>query len=468
MNTKMKLLATGAAALVASFQAQAFGPTQAPDIIFYTGGAAAQANSFQAFAAKLMTSFDVYTDAACGTAGKNYRAVYGTIGTTLPDGSAIPASLVGKKVFVEYGDNGGAFINGIDGIARSHAIQLVNFINAQGANNTVACGAGSSTQYSTAVSGTTTVATHIPLLGFSDQESTLFVGANLPAGSTALTAAELGKVNSTPLYESVYGVAENSLLAAQKTNFTTAEVAAIEAGFYKNWNQLKGDVGAFNGVALPAGGIVLIDRNAGSGTKAAANQYFLHNPGSKAFGGNVAPKTGSANIGDCTGYTVYSDCVQSTAGAVVSALNAANAAGARAVGILDMSNQPGASDHYTYASLNSVDIQGITAVTCGNAVANPFEPAQVVSGAYDFYFSNTLNFRIANVGGQPFEGDGSVSSDFIDAYNAVASDPATEVSVPGQLLDPDVAGTPAGNPWDSCITKGTRHQNSTAPVQLTF
>jgi len=101
-------------------------------------------------------------------------------------------------------------------------------------------------------------------------------------------------------------------------------------------------------------------------------------------------------------------------------------------------------------------------------VANAFEPANVVSGAHDLFFTNSFQYRTASVGGAHFEGDGSANSDFMDSFLIVASDPATEVSVPGVLLDPDVAGTPSGSPWDACITRGTRHQNSSAPLQLAF
>ena len=467
---KLKAIAGAAAlGLLATVQAQAFGPTQAPDFVFYAGGGSAQGDAFLAFAKKLMTSFDVYTDAACGTNGANYRGVYGTFANTLPDGSPMPAALAGKKILVEYGNNGGSFTNGIDGLARSKPIQFVNFINSQGTNNTTACAATPATQFTTAVGGTPTVATRVPLVGMSDEEVTLFSGTNLPAGAAALSSTELTKIGTFPLYVNVFGVAQTNNLAAQKKNFSKFEISAIEAGLVTNWNQLKGDVGAFAGVNLPAGPVVLMDRNSGSGSKAAWNQYFLHNPGSKAFGGQVAPKVSTGgNVGDCTNYTIASDCPKSSNGNVKAGLNDAQAKGARAVGILGLEFQPAGTDGYSFGNVNGVDISGTTAVTCGNATANPFEPANVVSGAHDLAFTNSVQVRTANVGGQPFNGDGSASSDFMDAFLAAASNPATQVSVPGVLLDPDVAGTPSGNPYDSCIMRGTRHQNSTAPLQFVF
>jgi len=133
-----------------------------------------------------------------------------------------------------------------------------------------------------------------------------------------------------------------------------------------------------------------------------------------------------------------------------------------------MEFQPGASDHYSFASLNGVTVSGVTAKTCGNAVANPFEPAAVVSGQYDFFFTNGMQYRNKSVNGAPFKGDGTAQSDFITAYAAAAQDPATEVSVPGVLLDPAVVGGPGGFPYDDCITKGTRNGNSTQEIQMQF
>ncbi|HUI61659.1 MAG TPA: hypothetical protein VLX90_15635 [Steroidobacteraceae bacterium] len=472
MKVQAKLLALGATALAASFQAQAFGPTQAPDHVFYVGGGSAQGGAFLAFAEAFFTSFDVYTDAACGTQGANYRGVYGTVkatGTTLPGGGTVPASLGGSKTLIEYANNGGTFKNGIDGLVRANAIDFANFINAQGTNASTACGAGSATQYST--SSTVTTSNHVPDIGLSDEEIALFTGTNLPSGAVAISSAELSKISAAPLYENVFGVAETKTLALQKVNFSTFEITGIEAGFIKDWSKLKGDVGTFAGANLPAGPVVLMDRNSGSGSKASWNEYFLHNPGSKAFSGTVAPKVSTGgNVGDCTNYTGAGpiDCPKSSNGNVQAGLNDANTKGARAVGILGLEFQPGASDGYTFGNLNGVDIQGTTAETCGNAVANPFEPANVVSGAHDLFFTNSLQFRTASVKGAPFEGDSSVDSDFMDMFSGIAADPATEVSVPGVLLDPDVAGTPSGQPYANCITRGTHHQNSTSPLQFVF
>jgi hypothetical protein len=461
MNIKMSLVAAAVAAAIGG-EAQAFAPTIVPDVTIYMGGGSAQGGAFLAFAEKIMAAgFDVYTDAACGTQGANYRAVYGTGAATLP------ASLAGKKIFVEYANNGGTFKNGIDGVVRANAIDFQTFLN-----NSTACAAGSTTQYT--VTNAATKGNFVPLIGLSDEEISLFSGVNVPAGSVAVNSTELLNVSQQPIYENVFGIAENTLLAAQKTNFTKADITAIFSGSLTDWSQFTGD----NGLALPAGPITIIDRSAGSGSKAAFNEYFLHNPGTSAAGGVLVPLDVNGAVNNCglpathgTGSydnTLGGDCPESSNGNVKAGLNNANTAGVRAIGILGLEFQPAATDKYVFAGLNGVKIDGVTAKTCGNAVANAFEPANVVSGAYDLFFTNSLNVRVKAVKGAPFKGDGTVFSDFITAFTTAATDPATEVSVPGVLLDPNVVGAPGGFAYDACITRGTHNGNSTQALQLLF
>jgi hypothetical protein len=368
-------------------------------------------------------------------------------------------------VFIEYASNGGSFKNGIDGPVRAHSVDYQTFLK-----NSTACPTGSTTQFT--VTNVSSQENHIPLVGLSDEEVALFAGVNLPAGTSAVTSAELANVAQFSMYENVFGVAINSALAGQKTNFTHAELTSIFSGSYTDWSQLADA----SGNRLPAGPITIIDHPAGSGAKAAVNQYFLGNPGSVATAGALSPVNGA--FGSCglpasqgTGSysaNTYSFCLQSSDGNVVNGLNNSNSAGVRALGILSMEFQPGVSERYQFAALDGVSVSGISAKTCGNSVANAFQPPKVVSGAYDFFFTNSVQYRIKSVGGQPFMGDRSPASDFLTAFVSVATDPATDVSVPGVLLDPSNVGGPAGFPWDSCITKGTHNGTSTQPVLLEF
>lgn len=455
MNTKVSLVAAAVALAVGS-QAYAFGPTVVPDITVNLGGGSAQGGAFLAFAQKLMTAgADIYTDSACGTQGANYRAVFGTIAATLPNGSAMPANLAGKKLYITYSNNGGTFKNGIDGLVRSHGVDMQTFLN-----NSTACPGGSATQFT--VTNAALKPNVVPLIGLSDEEIGLFTGVNVPAGSIAIKPSELTTITQAPIYENVFGIAINDKLAAQKTNFTRAEVTAIYSGAYTDWSQL----------GLAAGPITFIDRGAGSGSKAAYNAYFLNNPSSSAAGGALQPRAVSASIGNCGApavsgsgsydNTTGGDCVESSNGNVKTALNNASTANVRAMGILGLEFQPAGTDKYTFASLNGITVEAATAKNCGNAVANAFNPDNVVSGAYDLFFTNSLQYRNADHVGT------GVNKTFIDAFVVVATDPATEVSVPGVLLDPNVVGGPGGSAFDDCITKGTHNGNSTQALQLQF
>lgn len=478
MKTSVKVLVAAAVAAACSGPAMAYGPNVTPDFTFFVGGGSAQGAAFLAFAQSLLASdgnLDVYTDdsAACGQ-GANYRAVFGTWKTT---SGGIAA---GKKVYIAYANNGGTFKNGIDGLARAHAIDYGKFLanSTHIAACTSALGAGVPSPFTaTAQYAITAAATenHVPDVGLSDEEMNLFTGVNLPtaAPNAPLTSADFSNTSRTPLYENVFGVAIDNKLASAltstfgNTNISSAQVSAILAGSYNDWSQICqiGSGGAQT--CLPAGPITFISRAPGSGSKAAWNEYFLNNPGTTGFAGSsVPPVDQTGNQGDCVNFSnaSYNVCDQSSNGNVKKALDKANANGTQALGILGLEFQPTAADSFVFAALDGVVIDGVTAKTCGNAFANPFEPARVVNGDHKLYYTNSLNLRVKNVGGAHFSGDGSVNSSFMGAFASAAALPALEVSVPGVLLDPAVVGPPSGNPYDACITKGTHAGDSTAPL----
>ncbi len=489
MNTKMKLIAA-AAAMFACDQALAVGPGTTPDYTFYLGGGSVEAAQVRAYAESMFSSYDVYTDQACNGAstkqGSNYTAVYG-VGQTVNGDSTFN----GKNVLIVYGNNGGTFVNGIAPVVNATSVNYPNFLLA------TACSGSTIPNPTYSYTGTSTVAA-IPVIGLSDEEIGLFTGVNLPfaygtgAAQVAPTSKQLANITAVALYDDVYGIAEDAVLATQKQNFSTAEVAAIFSGNYTDWSQLKGDQGTYAGVKLPAGAITIIDRAAGAGAKAAFNSYFLHNPGASGAGGAVPPANASGGYGDCgaptadnyttpmpgatlsgtvAGYdeTNGGDCSQSSSGNVKTALDNANTDGARAIGILGLSSPPGTSDHYVFASLNSVLVSGSTTKTCGNSSAYAFEPANVQSGAYDLFYTDSLQYRKASVNGAPYKGDGTFYTNFITDFVALASNPVTQVSVSGVMLDPLVIGAgPGSQAYAACVAQGTHNKNSTAPLQLIY
>ncbi len=313
MKTSVKVLVAAAVAAACSSPVLAYSPSTVPDAQFFVGGGSAQGGAFLAFAQNLLQNdgnLDVYTDnnTTCGQ-GSNYRAVFGTWKN---DGSA----LAGKKVYIAYANNGGTFKNGIDGLARAHTVDYQKFLG--NASHIAACtaalGAGvpspftATAQYAVTTGGTTGAAVeqHVPDAGLSDEEMSLFTGVNLPAAApnSPLTAADFNNTSRTPLYENVFGVAINNKLASNLTaafgnnNISSAQVAAILAGTYSDWSQVcQVNPSTQATTCLPAGAITFISRAAGSGSKAAWNEYFLNNPGTAKFQGNAQPPV--AQQGNC-------------------------------------------------------------------------------------------------------------------------------------------------------------------------
>lgn len=492
MRTSLKLLGAAAFVAVCSGPVVAYPPTTTPDFTFHIGSGSAQGAAITAFVQSLMQAdgnLDYYTDDQTNCKkGANSYAIFGTWKTTQGGIAA------GKKVLVMATNNGGTFKNGIDGPVRAHALTYQTFLN--NATHATACtatlGAGlaapytGTAQYSVTTAATTETA--IPDLGLSDEEMGLFVGLNLPtaAPNTPLTPADFSNSQRTALYENVFGVAIDNVLATAmttawgNTNISTAQVAAIYSGTYSDFSQLCQQQGSPPvEKCLAANSITFISRSPGSGSRAAYNQYFLNNPGQSFFvssttGGTsdaIAPIDQTGSFGACgtPAWTIaYQFCQQSSNGNVQKALDAANAASVPALGILGLEFQPGTGDAYGFAALDGVVIDGTTAKTCGNAIADAFEPARVVNGDHRLYFTNSLNIRIKSVGGAHFLGDGSTNSDFMTAFKTAAANPVTQVSVPGVLLDPAIVGAPAGHAYDPCITKGTHNGDSTLPLQNQF
>ncbi|HUL19422.1 MAG TPA: hypothetical protein VLV29_09170, partial [Steroidobacteraceae bacterium] len=459
MRTSIKLLTAAVMGTACCGSALAYGPAIAPDFTFYVGSGSAQGAAIAAFAQSLMQAdgnLDYYTDDATSCKkGANYYAIYGTWKTTQGGIAA------GKKVLIMAANNGGTFKNGIDGVARSHAIDYQTFLGNATNTGCAAPGGGLPAPYTGLanykVITAATKENHIPMVGLSDEEMGLFVGINLPtsAPNTPLSAADFNNTQRTALYENVFGVAINNLLAADMTakwgnnNISDAQVTAIYSGTYSDYSQLCQEQGNPPvEKCLTAGPITLQSRAPGSGSKAAWNQYFLDNPGMTYFipstqggtGNSLTPVDQNGSFGDCTAYSSasYNVCQQSSNGNVQKGLNTANTNGTRAFGLLGLEFQPGAGDTYGFAALNGAVIDGTTTKTCGNAIADAFEPARVVNGEHRLYYTNSLNIRIKSVGGAPFLGDGSTASDFMTAFKTAASNPVLQVSVPGVLLDPSV------------------------------
>ena len=229
-----------------------------------------------------------------------------------------------------------------------------------------------------------------PDWGITDVEVSMFQGAinnpNYPAATVTVGGSDL-------LYDLVEGVAVTQALYNLKTVFSTAEVAGILDGFYTDWSQLYGD----NGSPLPAGGIILIDRNVGSGTKAAGNQYFLGFPG---LGSNhLTPESVTYGY---TGALVLSQSLQdvsdTSSTAQATDLENANASGLLAITVLSEDTPPvnnqkvSGTNSYDFVKING---EAVDTGTSGDDINGNVKTSYInaVKGNYDFFYQPNFNFR---------------------------------------------------------------------------
>lgn len=420
--------------LVFAGHVYAVGPTVTPDLIIYAGGGAEQNNVFETIAKSLFTpgTIDYYTDQADNSKGKGFRAVYGKLAAAA---GSVPA---GSNVLIAYRSLGGAF-NGVGPVARGGPLTYPKIIG-----NATLISAGGNPSYRITNTGLTEQKS--PDIGLVNEEITLFTGLNLPAGVSPLTAAELTHVTSQPLYDVVNGIAVTNNLAVQRPNgFSKAEIAAILAGNIQDWSQL----------GLPAGPVVLIDRNFGSGAKAAVNQYFLNAPGGAAFGGTVDPINLNGDVGDPVNYSEYTVRTEPSSGNVPGVLDGVFAKGKRAIGVLGLENLPTAASNWQFTAINGASVGTTT-----------FNKAQAISGQYDYFYQASVNTRNSAVNGQRFNQSGTAWGSVISAFINKALDPAVITTVPGTILDPVTFPVTGNAALDAFRAKGTRFGNSTAPLQL--
>lgn len=434
MKQKLKHM-VASLGLVLAGHVYAVGPTVTPDLIIYAGGGAEQNNVFETIAKSLFTpgTIDYYTDQADNSKGKSFRAVYGKLAAAA---GSVPA---GSNVLIVYRSLGGVFGNGIGPLVRGQTLPYYKIIG-----NATLISAGGNPSYRITNTGLTDP--KAPDIGLANEEVALFTGLNLPAGVSPITAAELTHVTSQSLYAVVNGIAVTNNLAAQRPNgFSKAEIAGILAGNIQDWSQL----------GLPAGPVVLIDRNFGSGAKAAVNQYFLNAPGGLAFGGTVDPVNLSGDIGDPVNYSEYTVRTEPSAGNVPGVLDGVFAKGKRAIGVLGLENLPTVGSNWQYTSINGASVGTTT-----------FNKAQAISGQYDYFYQASINTRNSAVNGQRFHQSGTAWGSVISAFINKALDPAVITTVPGTILDPVTFPVTGNAALDAFRAKGTRFGNSTAPLQL--
>lgn len=433
---KLKFLAV-VCTLAAAAQAHAAAPVPGVDAAAATiriSGSSAQLNSLQAIADNLFQAGNIthITDAATGSAaGSNYRAYFGKLAV------AVGTLPVGANVLIVDRAAGGSF-QGVGPLARA---QSIAFMTVDGTCSSTGAA------YPAPSYRCTNTGNAVPDLGVSDEEPNLFSGLNLPAGQSALNATELNNINAQTEYNVVLGIAATNNLYAQLSSLTRAQIAAILAGNYTDWSQL----------GLADGPIVVETRAAGSGTKAGANAYFLSAPCALAYNGGLAP---AAAQGDPVNFTTFTVVDNSSSGNVISGLNAAFSKGARAIGVLGREFNPGVGENWKWLAIDGIDIGATT-----------FVKDNVVNGAYDYFVSQSIQYRNKTVNGVPAPSGNTAA--LINKIIAKSGDPAVIIGNPanptvkGILLDPTI-GDPTDPTYGAFVTKGTRFNNTCSPLQLAF
>jgi hypothetical protein len=472
--TKTSLVATAVAAALGSTAAFAVAPSVTPDFTLYAAGGSAQANAFYVAASKILTNVDSYTDATGGVDSGSYRVVYGTTQISFTfNGFTVPT---GKNVLLFYKFNGGSFPNGAAPQAGSGVTlpyPTVASVLAATAISGAVQGTGKPTyQYTDA---TTLTNNQIPDWGLTDVEvTTLDAPFNLPSGATAVTVGAADRA-----YDNLFGVAVTGTVynaaGHPKTNFSKAEVEGILAGTVTDWSQLFDD----NGAQLPAGSVILIDRQGGSGTKASGSQYFLGYPAA----GTLAVTPGSVTFG-YTGTNPgrlvlpspgYQDIAESSTSNEINDLLAAQANGLRAIAVIGLENPPilhqvGGANQYFFTAINGVAVDTGTTNDNINVATHTSTSGtsyiNVVKGNYDFFFQNSFNTRTGFLAGN------NVNAAFANEFKAqfglasfagANSGLAFPSAVPGTLIDADAASALAAG-----VTINTRNGASGAPLQQKF
>jgi hypothetical protein len=444
------LIAAAVAAALGSGAAMATIPSVAPNAVVYAAGGSAEVNPVTAAACRLLTNVDSYSDAGAANSG-SYRVLYGDL-------KAATGSLAaGSHVLIVYKFNGGSYPNGA--VPQTVAGGTLAYPQQTAILGTAAATAkGQGTECTTATGGLPTYGytigalsnTQQPDWGITDLEASIFQGAydnpNYPTPTVTVGGSDL-------LYDLVEGVAVTQALYNLKTNFSSAEVAGILQGFYTDWSQLYGD----NGSPLPAGGIILIDRNVGSGTKAAGNQYFLGFPG---LGSNsLIPESAAFGY---SGALVLSQTLQdvsdTSSTAQATDLENANASGLLAISVLSEDTPPvnnqkvAGTNSYDFVKLNGVAVDsGTSSDNINGSVGTSYVNA--IKGNYNFFYQPNFNFRPSFYNGG--SNNAALAKAILTAFQSntfpgVASGLQYPLAAPGTLVDSDRnAAVAAGVTLDS-------------------
>ena len=304
MTHKYPLIAAGVAAALGSGYVQAAAPTiaqaaAATNTMVIAGSSAAKDGIINGIENDICGSSanTLLVTSSGGT--KNFFAlscnVAQAIGTNISNG---------ELVTIYYRNEGGSVVGALP-IASSHTILRMNLADASctGSGLTATCTINGTTSTNGPNDSWTgaVIADNVDL-GVTDVEPGVLTGANYPTPYSAAafgsaSTAQMKALNHTRLYQQVFGLAVNNSGGSLPAtiNLTRESAANILLHNYTNWNKVP-DALTGNPIASASVPITLVNREAGSGTRAGANLYFLlYQCGSTSA---LSPATGNFSTAD--------------------------------------------------------------------------------------------------------------------------------------------------------------------------
>jgi hypothetical protein len=276
-NLNLKIAAAVAVAIGGHSAAQA-APTvsqcaTAGARLYVAGSSAAQPSFATALAADL---FDAGGETVISGSAGNFKAYCGA--AKAGNGAGIAT---GTITTVYYRGEGGSVVGALP-IVSGKPIKMLDI-------STTSCQVASPPVTGTSASVGTTdgwtgcVTTHAVEMGVTDLEPTVFTTPNYPSAYSvtvfgSATKAQLAGLTSTPLFQQVFGLYVNTSginggATGQAINLTPETVANILAGNYFDWNAVPTATGGQ--VSNVSRSITIVNREAGSGTRAGATIKFL-------------------------------------------------------------------------------------------------------------------------------------------------------------------------------------------------
>ncbi|MBU1425964.1 MAG: hypothetical protein KKH12_08795 [Gammaproteobacteria bacterium] len=269
---KLKALVVSCALAFAG-SAAALPASTTPDVTLYVSGSSALSNMSGNIATHILdaATIDVfYSGTLTAPNGKDSRAYFGRANAaaiaTYPNLETAPGSGIGKAILIIKRDKGGSF-EGVNPVALSTPTAALDLAGCGATTAVIDAGTG------LAVHGCPTNINRVPDAGLSDVEpATLEAAVNLPAGQSALTAAQIAAMNVQGVVGVIMAPVVTDTAPAGVHNLSKAQIGALMGGLAYDWNQIDS--------SIPAGttSIVVCRRGAGSGTQATINAHIFGNP----------------------------------------------------------------------------------------------------------------------------------------------------------------------------------------------